>query len=76
MFGSRMNQQRLKGKWKGRAALLRLSKGTAETEGSAQLAELQAAVLPAERGASTIYTGFYAVWAGATQWLLYWEAEG
>lgn len=75
--GLQMDQ--LTGKREGRAALRPLSDGTSkthETEGSAQLTELQAVVLGAKWGASTIYTDSCAVRAGATQWLPCWKAEG
>lgn len=72
--GLQMDQ--LTGKWEGRMQPSDGTSKTQETERSAQLAELQVAVLAAAWGAGTIYTDSCAVRAGATQWLPYWKAEG
>lgn len=36
--------------------------------------EIRAVVLAAQNGAKIIYVDFYAVWAGATQWIYQWES--
>ena len=63
--------RRVGSRWQYKAVALEIGTGKTvkESEGSAQVGELQAFLLVVESGATIIYTNSYVTFKGATEWI-------